>query len=190
MALKIKKGLTPWNTIGSDYTGIRKRALIKNGYNTALGEGDPIKVSNGYIKVAANSSAGVTGVFAGCKYIDSATKQPVESGYWTASTSSGGRLEGQVHAIGYYHDAREYTFIALADGSVSATAIGATYRVSVGTPDSLLKRSAAVVHTCANASADQYMVRIIGFPLVPGNAADTAITAVEVEIVSPRLVQG
>lgn len=191
MALKIKKGLTAWKSlIGGDYTAVRKRALVKNGYATALGQGDPIKVSNGFIEVAANSSVGVTGVFDGVKYIDSTTRQPVESGYWTASTSSGGLLEGQVHAIGYYYDARDYTFIAITDGSVSATAIGATYRVSVGTPDGLLKRSNAVVHSSANASADQYMVRVIGFPLVPGNTADLPITCVEVEIVSPRLVQG
>lgn len=187
----VKNGLTPYKTkAGEPYTGGRSRFLIKNGYATALGQGDPVKVSNGFVKLATNTSDGVTGVFAGCKYIDMNTKQPVESGYWPANTSSAGVLEGETHALGYITNADDLTYIAVADGSVSAALLGATFRVSTGTPDSLTKRSTARVHASANASADQYLVRVVGFPNIAGTRPGDANTIVEVELVSPRLVQG
>lgn len=189
MANTTKKGLTVYKAkYGGDNTGGRNRYLLKNGYGTALGEGDPVKVSNGFVKVAANSSAGVTGVFAGCKYIDSATRQPVETGYWPASTSSGGLLEGETHALAYVMPAEAYTFLMESEASVSASLIGGTFAVSVGTPDSLMKRSKAVMKATVATSADVYMVRLLSFPNIAGSAADQNPTVVEVEIVSPRLV--
>jgi hypothetical protein len=184
----VLKGLTPYKKKGGDpFTGGRSRYLIKNSYGTALAVGDPVKVSAGFIEVAVNTTNGCTGVFAGCKYIDSTTKQPVESTLWTASTSSGGAIEGETHAIGYVFEGTDLTFLAEADASVSATLVGSTFPVSVGTPDSIVKRSKARVHASVNSSVGGNMVRLLGFPNISGSAADAAATIVEVEIVAPGM---
>jgi hypothetical protein len=185
----VKKGLTPFRKKGGDpFTGGRSRYLIKNGYGTAMAEGDPVKVSNGFVEIAVNTTNGATGVFAGCKYVDT-NGQPVESGLWPASTSSGGLIEGETHALGFIYEGTDLTFLAIADGSVSATLLGATFPVSVGSADTVLKRSKARVHASVNTSVGGNMVRVLGFPNISGSAADDANTIVEVEIVSPVLTQ-
>jgi hypothetical protein len=183
-----KLGLTPYKTKGGEpFTGGRSRFLIENAYGTSLAEGDPVKVSNGYIQIAANTSAGVTGVFAGCKYIDVNTGQPVESGVWVAGTSSGGEIEGETHALGFVVLQDAQTYLMESQASVAATLVGATYAVSVGTPNTILKRSTARM-AAASTDAGVYMVKLRSIPNFPGNIG-SANPVVEVELVAPALIQ-
>jgi len=185
----VKKGFTLWRDKNGGYvTGGRLRHLIDNGYNTSLGKGDPVRVSGGYIVVATDGSV-VTGVFDGCKYIDPNTRQTVESDLWPAGTSSGGRLEGQIDAIGYIIPAEGNSFICKADASVSAAELGLTFGVSnAGSPNTQFKRSNCVLHASANPSADNNMIQVIGFPDIAGTAADDAETIVEVVFVNTGYV--
>jgi hypothetical protein len=182
MATTDKKGFNVSRAKNGYSNHIRKRYLIKNAYNTALAKGDPVKVSTGYIEIAVNGGT-QRGVFDGCKYVDS-NGQTKESDYWPAGTSSGGKLEGQTHAIGYVIHAETAYFTLLADASVSALELGLTYPVSVGTPSALYRRSSARMNVSVAASADKNMVRVVGFPQKITTAPDDATTLVEVEFVT------
>lgn len=176
----IRKGLTPYRRKnGQPFNGGVTRFLVSNGYGTALAKGDPVLVSNGFVKVGVNTTNGATAVFQGCKYID-ANGQPVESTYFPANTSSGGLLEDETHVLAYVTWDDELTYLAIADGSVSAGQLGLTFPVSVGTPDSITKRSVARVHASANASVGGSMVQVVGFPNIAGTRPDDAATVVEV----------
>lgn len=180
-----RKGLTPYRKKGGGpVTGGRSRYLIANGYNTDLAAGDPVRVSNGFIHVAVNTTGGASGVFAGCKYIDT-NGQPTESTLWPAATSSGGLLENETNAIGYVYEGTDLTFIAVADASLSAGHLGATFPVSVGSPDTTMKRSVSRVHASVNTTVGGNMVKLLGFPQIGGTRPNDAATVVEVEIVNP-----
>ena len=192
----VKKGLTPYKKRGgAPFTGGHERALVANSYGTALGAGDPVYVSAGYIRVAANTSAGLNaltnpgreyGVFAGAKYIDPNTGQPVETTYLAASTSSAGELEGETQMLGFYTPARGTTFIAVAEASVSALAVGSLFAVSVGTPSAATKRSVARIKDVVASAGLPHMVRVVGFPNISGSRPDDANTIVEVELALPN----
>ena len=190
----VRKGFTPYRKFGGGvYTGGREKAYVSNGYATALGVGDPIYVSNGLIRIAANTSTGEDaltnpgreyGVFVGCNYIDS-NGQPQESTYFPAATSSTGRLEDQTQVIGYYAPAREYSFLAIASASVSSLGHGSLYAVTVSSPNALFKRSTAKINAAVASAGVDHMVRVIGFPNIAGTKPDDATTIVEVEFALP-----
>lgn len=199
----VRKGLTPYKAKGGGvYTGGQERALVSNGYNQALAVGDPIYVSAGNIRIAANASAGefiavagsaITnlntvnreyGVFMGCRYVD-AEGQVKDTTYFPAATSSGGVLEGETAVLGYYVPAAQYTFLAIASASVSALQAGSLFGVEVSSPSSIFKRSTAKVNTVAASAGVAHMVRIKGFPNIAGTRPDDATTVVEVELVLP-----
>ena len=186
----VKKGLTPYRMkSGAPFTGGRTRFLIKNGTAAAIGAGDPVKVSNGFIEVVASGAADRTGVFAGCRYVD-ANGQVQESSIFPAGVSSAGELEGETHALGYVYNDPDMTYVAEADGAIAATLVGGLFRVSVGTPDTVTKRSTVRVHASAQASVGAAMVRVLGFPNIAGTRPGDANTIVEVELINPALIQG
>lgn len=192
-----RKGLTPYKAKnGGVYTGGRERALVSNGYATALGAGDPIYVSNGLIRVATNTSTAddaltnpgrTYGVFVGAKYVDVNSGQPVETSYLAAATSSkgGSNLEGETQILGFYVPSNAYTFLAIADASVSALQSGALCPVSVGTPSATTKRSVSRIKAAVASAGLDHMVRIVGFPNISGTRPDDANTVVEVEFALP-----
>jgi len=186
----VKAGLTPYRTKGGEpFTGGRAQFYIDNGYATALGEGDPVLVDGGYVIKASNTTAGVTGVFAGCKYIDSVTKQPVESGYYPGDVTSGGILEGQADVIAYVYLADDLTFLAKSDAAMAATTAGATHPVVYGTPSSLTKRSSAVIDADAEADpAEGVLVQVRSFPNIAGTEPGDNPTILEVTLVTPKIV--
>lgn len=200
----VRKGMTPYKKSGEAVnTAGQSRALVSNGYATALAKGDPIYVSNGLIRVAANTSVNdfitvaasainlggalnrTYGVFEGCKYIDSNTGQPVESTLKAASVSSGGVVEGETQILGFYTPAKDTTFLMIAEASVSALQVGNICPVSVGTPSAIFKRSVARMKAAVASAGVDHMVRVVSFPNISGSAADDANTIVEVEIVLP-----
>lgn len=193
----VRLGFTPYKVFGggANSTG-RARALVSNGYGTALGAGDPVYVSNGLIRIAANTSAADDaltnpgreyGVFEGCKYVDVNTGQVVESTYLAASTSSKGgtQLEGETQIIGYYTPARNNTFLAMASASVSALQAGSLFSVTVSSPSSITKRSTAKVNAAVASAGVDHMVRVVGFPNIAGTRPDDATTVVEIEFALP-----
>jgi len=186
----VMAGLTPYRTKGGEpFSGGRSQFYIDNGYGTALAAGDPVLVDGNYVTRAANTTAGVSGVFAGCMYVDPVTKQVVTSTYFPAGLSSGGLLEGQLDVVAYVYNAEDLTFLAKTDAALAATAAGATHPVIYGTPSSLLKRSAALVD--ADAQADPalgILVQIRSFPNIAGTKPGDNPTVVEVALVAPKIV--
>lgn len=186
----VMSGLTPYRTKGGEpFTGGRSQFYIDNGYGTALGAGDPVLVDGGYVIKAANTTAGVTGVFAGCMYVDPVTKQVVTSTYFPANLSSGGLLEGQLDVIAYVYNAEDLTFLAKTDAAVAATSAGATHPVIYGTPSASLKRSSAVIDADAETDpAAGVLVQILSFPNIAGTKPGDNPTIVEVALVTPKIV--
>lgn len=184
---KVKGGLTPYRLRGSrDFTGGRTKYLIKDGgLNGALAAGDPVKVSAGYIQPA--TAANTIGVFDGCAYIDSVTKQPVETNYIAASTANAGVIYGEQDIIAYVYDDPDMTFLAKtsATASVAKAALGNTeYTLTAGAPDSLLKRSTKTLSVAASAGTG--MVQVVGFPNIGGSIAGQAPTIVEVRLMTNK----
>lgn len=73
-------GFTP---IGHKNGGVVRTAEFKIAYNyaTAIYSGDAVILSSGYVNVAADDSAAILGVFAGCQYKDN-TGAVQFSPYW------------------------------------------------------------------------------------------------------------
>ena len=186
----VKKGLTPYRTrAGEVFTGGRREFRIDNGYATALGEGDPVLVSAVYVTRAANTTAGVTGVFAGCKYVDPVTKQPVESTYYPGNLTSGGVIEGNEDILAYVYMASDLTFFAKAAGAIAATGAGTLHAVTIGTPSTFTKRSEAVIATAVSSTpGTDVQVQILSFPNIAGTLPGDNPTVVEVTLVSPKIV--
>lgn len=186
----VKKGLTPYRTKGGEpFTGGRREFRIDNGYGTALAEGDPVKIADGYVTRADDTDDGVAGVFAGCKYIDPVTRQPVESGYFPAGLSSGGQIEGNEDVLAFVYLASDLTFITVSDAAMAASTAGQTHPVIYGTPSALLKRSSAVIDADAEADPTKgILVQVLSFPNIAGTKPGDNPTVLEVTLVSPKIV--
>jgi len=181
----VKKGLTPYRKrSGAYFSGGNSRYLLKNGYNETLAHGDPVRVSAGYVKQADNSNP-TTGVFAGVRYVDGVRKQTLDADLWLAGTSSAGMIEGQTDALAYVVDDEDLTYIMKADSSVATNEVGKKFNVTVGTADTVLSRSAAVVDTSASATGGDGMVQVLGFPQIAGTGAGDSETIVEVRLSNP-----
>jgi hypothetical protein len=186
----VKAGLTPYRTKGGEpFTGGRAQFYIDNTYATALGEGDPVKIADGYVTKATDTDDGVAGVFAGCKYIDPVTKQPIESSYYPGGITSGGMLEGQADILAYVYVADDLTFLAKSDAAMAASTAGQTHPVVYGTPSAVTKRSAALIDADAQTDPELgVLVQIRSFPNIAGTKPGDNPTVVEVTLVTPKIV--
>lgn len=184
-AAGVKKGMTPSRLQGTGHNnGALRQYPIANSYGTGLFHGDPVKLSAGYLQIA-DATSKILGVFQGCSYVDSNTKQLVQSNYFPASTSSaGGSLfEGYSTPVGLVLDGTNQTFIMQADASVTIAMIGNKYRVSIGAGNTATGQSGAVLApalTVSTTKGDQ--VRIIDIYRLPDNTYG-ALTNLTVEVI-------
>ena len=83
-------GLVPVNRAdGLPYAGATREFKITSGYNTALRQGDTVRVASGVIAKetgeASVTAGGVIGVFIGCSYTDATLGKTFRTN-WTAGT--------------------------------------------------------------------------------------------------------
>lgn len=192
MALDVLKGLTPARKLGSGYNGGGVNHYpITNGYNTAIGEGDPVKLSGGTIQLATNTDP-ILGVFQGVQYIDSEGQLQFKKNF-TAGTSSKGGIQiqgGYSQPLAMVYDDLNGTFIVRTEDSVSVSAglLGGSYKLSaIGSV--VGGRSQAVLDIAASANtSDGHAVTIIGLWTGRDSEWGDAPTAVEVKLSNPGIV--
>src|SRR6266403_3908841 len=106
--LKVDKLLS-----GDDTNQAISHYPIASAYATNIFFGDPVITSAGNLqKCLFNFSAGGTlGMFAGCKYTNPTTKQPVWSMYWPASTVA-------TDAVAFVYDNPYMVFLAQSNAPI------------------------------------------------------------------------
>lgn len=194
MALDVQKGLTPVRKLGAlpNSCGFNTYP-IKNGYATAIGEGDPVKLSAGFIKIGDNA-ANVIGVFAGHRYIDSEGRLMFSPNFVAGTSSKGGVPVGNglAQPLANVYDSPDQTYvIRTLLSALEVSAIGRTYRVSaIGSV--VNGRSQAVLDVNATAETSGsggYMVTVVGLYGVPDSRFGTGPVAVEVKLARYGSVQ-
>lgn len=128
--MTFKKGLTPVNRLGAADSGQVNRYRVKNNTPVAFYAGQVVRVSNGFLQPATNTSNPV-GVFGGGMWIDGTSKRPVRSLFIPAGTSTeGGVIDGLNTVtwngnIALVYDDPKQNYVVAALSSISATALGA-----------------------------------------------------------------
>lgn len=188
----VKKGLTPNRKRGANYnsTGFNLYP-IENGYAQNLFKGDPVKVSGGYIQLAANGNTPI-GVFLGCVY--PSTEVPLKhNSYFPSGTSVGagdGFIDGVQKPLAMVNDDPNQTYYILARTSSGAAglAIGSYAKVSAaGTGSTQNGQSYAELDiTGTDVSVGAAMFKIVDHVKFPGWDEDADATVVEV-IFNPNL---
>lgn len=193
MALTVPRGFTPTRKLGANYNSGGLNAYpVSNGYNTAIGNGDPVKLSAGKIELATNAGA-VLGVLAGVKYIDSEGRLQVTPNFIAGTSSKGGLfVEGkftQPVAMVYDDPNQAYILLTVSAASVSAGLLGASKKVSAIGSVNAMGRSQCVIDVDASAgSSAGHMVTIVGLWSEPGSNWGDAPTAVEVKLSNPGII--
>jgi hypothetical protein len=145
MATAPREGLNPARKVGS---APDNKALteydIASGYATALGTGDPVKLSSGTIVVATNG-ADALGSFHGCFYIAS-DGRPAYQKYWPAAQTS------TVQPTALVLDDPAATFHVKADGTVAQVKVGNIYAMNLTAPDSATGRSTMTAKVLATST--------------------------------------
>lgn len=185
-------GLRPVKKTGGKWTGARNAYLVSNGYSTDLFMGDPVKLSAGYVVIAANGDK-VLGVFLGASYVDSnGTQQLGERFIAGTSVSAGGlpidNIAGIANPVAYVMDDPDVTMVIRADSSVSIGHFGLNFQVSIGAGNAATKRSGANLKISTATASGQdatsadkrTMVRAMGIYQTPGNSIGATNPLIEV----------
>lgn len=192
MALNIPKGFTPARKIGSNYnSGGFNTYPIENGYATAIGRGDPVKLSAGTIQLATNADK-VLGVFQGSKYIDNDGRLQFKPNFPAGTSSKGGmNVESNYRQpLAMVNDDPDQTYILQALASISAGMLGSSFKVSaIGSVNGYTGRSNAVLDVAASAgTSGGHMVTILGLWTEADVDWDDSPIAVEVKLSQPGIV--
>jgi len=127
--MTFKPGLTPVNRLGAADSGQVNRYRVKNNTPVAFYTGQVVRVSNGFLQPALNTSNPV-GVFAGGMWIDNTTKRITRSLFIPAGTSTDGGIIDGLNTVTWngnialVYDDPKQNFVVAALSSISATALG------------------------------------------------------------------
>lgn len=179
MALsKALNGFVPSRRRGSgvNSTG-NSQYRIGNAQSGNIFYGDMVKLDGGVIKAIATTTDWAVGVFQGCEYIDSVTKQPVFSNYFPSGVSS---AVGQPKA--FVVDDPAATYIVQADAAVTVADINVNFDVTLGAGSTVTGISGFGIDASSRV-ATTAMVRVLDIWTEPGNAFGDANPKVEVRIV-------
>lgn len=168
--MTFKPGLTPVSRLGAADSGQVNRYRVKNNTPVPFYTGQVVRVSNGFLQPATNTSNPV-GVFAGGMWIDGTSKRPVRSLFIPSGTSTeGGLIDGLNTStwggnIALVYDDPKQQFVVAALASVPATNIGAFAQVGDNlTGSSYSGRSNASVSLGTGTSLTNAAFIITGIP--------------------------
>lgn len=133
-------GFVPARRLGSavDNKGLSSYT-IASGYSTALGKGDPVKLSSGTLVVATNGADAI-GIFDSVKYKPTGDTQYIGYGHYWPASATGTGIEALVL------DDPSATFTLKTEVAPTAVLVGDIYAVTVGTPDTYTGRSACIAN--------------------------------------------
>jgi len=192
LGLDVLRGLTPARKVGSGYNnGGGNWYPITNGYNTNIGEGDPVKISAGNINIADNLNK-VIGTFAQVAYIDAEDKLQFKRNFVAGTSSKGTKVVfgGFTQPMALVYDDPEQTFIVRTATSSLASAgmVGRSFKLSaIGSV--VNGRSQAILDVSASVgTSGGHMVTVVGLYTGRNSRWGTAPTAVEVKLSNPGYV--
>lgn len=168
--MTFKNGLTPVSRLGAADSGQVNRYRVKNNTPVAFYTGQLVRVSNGFLQPATNTTAPV-GVFGGGMWIDGVSKRPVRSLFIPAGTSTeGGVIDGLNTStwggnIALVYDDPKQNFVVKALASIPASNIGAFAQIGDNlTGSSYSGRSNAAVSLGVGTSLTNAAFIITGIP--------------------------
>lgn len=178
-------GFRPSRRLGSDANNMGvSEYRVSNGQGGNIFYGDPVTMditaAGGGITQASVCTDWVQGIFLGCRYIDSTTRQPTWSRYFPSGTSS---ADSVIRAL--VMDNPDATFEVQCNASVTAGDIGYGFGPNVSAGDTLYGRSAYGI-AAASRTVSLAPYRIIGLVDRPDNTfggVNGAFPIVEVQIV-------
>ena len=148
-------GLNPVRSISS---GVANGGLteydIASAYGTALGIGDPVKLSStGTLERATNDTDDAIGIFQGVQYTDAEGKRQFKK-VWTAGTVA-------ADAKALVSDDPRTIFLAKADAAISGVNVGDIYALNLTNPDTATGRSTATVDVASTVAASLGLVKVV-----------------------------
>lgn len=138
-------GLRPLAKLGQGYNNVGYSTYkVANSYGTAIYQHDAVVLNTsagdanfGTVQALVTSTNVPLGVFLGAKYVDPTTKQPVQTNYLPASTSS---YAGDIEA--FVADDPNQLFLIQADASITAGDVGYNFDLTVVAGSTITGQSA------------------------------------------------
>lgn len=143
---------------------------MQSGYATALYTGDAVVLTSGYLARAADNSATICGIFAGCSYTNADSTNIPFAAYWPASQTTLGAAD----FIAFVWDDPGIIYEVQSDTGtayVHATHLGGSYDVELDHAGSALTGQSGMELDLGDASDTQFLV--LGLIDRPGNAVGT-----------------
>lgn len=186
MAVKtVKTGLTPSRKVASGPHGSAMDSYpIVNGYATAIGCGDPVKLVAGLLEKAANGDS-VVGVFLGCRYVD-ANGTPVWSRNYPGNITmtSGQAIDGFAQPVALVLADPKATFLVRFDGTAGVPVRGASYGLTIGSANAVTRNAEVLLDVTETSDV---MVQVIDLPQIDGNILDEEGAVAEVRFLNHAL---
>jgi hypothetical protein len=124
----LPNGFQPYRHIGGGAIRANEFALA-SAYGSSIKRGDAVVITSGKLAIAADNSAAILGIFAGCKYINPAG-EVIFSPQWPAGQTT----LGSVDATAFVYDDPDITYKVQVDtGSTFAIAshVGVSYDIEL-----------------------------------------------------------
>lgn len=160
-------GFRPYRHRGGGVSGRTNEYKIADAYSTSIYRGDAVILSSGVLNIAAENSATLVGIFAGCRYRDT-TGATVWSPYWPASTSTY-NSEGATALV--YDDPMQSYYCQTDTGTayVDATHKGNVYDIELDHSGSTTTGNSGMEIDLNDTGTGQFL--LLGLIDEPGNAA-------------------
>jgi hypothetical protein len=181
--MTFKPGLTPVSRLGAADSGQVNRYRVKNNTPVSFFTGQVVRVSNGFLQPALNTSNPV-GVFAGGMWIDPTSKRPVRSLFIPSGTSTeGGLIDGLNTStwggnIALVYDDPKQQYVVAALASIFPTAIGAFAQLGDNTTGSSYSgRANTAVSLGTGTSLTNAAFIITGIPTYDNQVGSAGVSA-------------
>lgn len=125
---------------------------------TAIGRGDVVTLSGGYIQKALTTDAPVLGILDGVEYYDTALRQKVWTQGWPAPSTA---LSGSVTAK-VIIDTNQVFHVQASGANIAATSVGKNYNFVTGTPNSLTLISTEALDSATSSTTNTLPFRLVG----------------------------
>ena len=123
-------GFIPYRHLGGGQIRTQEFALA-SAYGADIYKGAPVILSSGKLAVAAQNSAAILGIFAGCSYVDSSGNQQFRNSWVTGTVTS-----GSADATAYVYADPMISYKVQCDGTFAiATHVGNSYDVEADGTD-------------------------------------------------------
>jgi len=177
-------GLKPSRKLGAGAnTKGFNRYPVADAYGTALFKGDPVKLSAGFIQIAAADEAPL-GIFMGCSYVD-ANGTPLLKPYLPASTTSTAApidsVNGTTNAVAYVLDDADITMTISADAALSTVNMGQYFNMNVVAGSTTSGDSGYTLDVATGSATSVHTLMLVGLVDEPGNELTDSTPKVEVK---------